>query len=285
MRKESGDGHATIELSQGHCYYRVAGPDTGNPLLLIHGATVPGWVFDRLTPLLNQAGYQTYAPDLYGHGKSARPRVEYRHELFVSQIEEFIDRVGIQSPLVMMGHSLGAAVAARLVIKSPDAIKQLILAAPLVDFTRTTPLINLLKAPLLGELLVPLVIKPMLKYRRSFRYCDIEDGRWVDYFYEQLAIPGFDRALLSMVRENALGDQQDVYKTLQQLPHPVQVLRGVKDQFMSVDQSHWLKSNLSRAAFHEVENSQHAFILTHPDQVSAPILRFLKSNSVQNDQY
>ena len=276
MRKEGGEGHATIELSQGHCYYRVAGPEQGCPLLLIHGATVPGWVFDRLTPLLNDAGFRTYAPDLYGHGKSARPEVRYNNDLFVGQMLEFMEQLVGQQPVSLIGHSLGSAIAARLTTKYPDRIERLVLAAPLVDFIASTPAIKLLKIPLLGELLVPLVIKPMLKYRRSFRFCDIEDGRWVDYFYEQLDIPGFDRALLSMVRSNTLGSQHAVYRQLQQLDHPVHLLRGSEDSFMTAEQLNWLQSVLSRASFHEVQGTPHAFILTHPVEVSAPILGFLE---------
>ncbi len=276
MRKEGGEGHTTIELSEGHCYYRVAGPEDGFPLLLIHGATVPGWVFDRLTPLLNDAGFRTFAPDLYGHGKSARPKVRYDSDLFVRQLQEFMDIVIGGQAVDVIGHSLGSAIAARLALQFPDRIERLVLAAPLVDFTAATPTINLLKIPLLGELLVPLVIKPMLKYRRSFRFCDIEDGRWVDYFFEQLSIPGFDQALLSMVRSNTLGNQHEVYRQLQQLPQPASVLRGSEDSFMTHDQFSWLQSTLSRASFHEVQGTPHAFLLTHPAEVSAPILGFLK---------
>ena len=103
-----------------------------------------------------------------------------------------MDRQVGQQPVALIGHSLGSAIAARFAAERPDRIERLVLAAPLVDFTASTPSIKLLKIPLLGELLVPLVLKPILKYRRfSFRFCDIEDGRWVDYFYEQLGIPGF----------------------------------------------------------------------------------------------
>ncbi len=276
MRNVGGEGHATIDLSDGHCYYRVAGPEQGYPLLLIHGATVPGWVFDRLTPLLNEAGFRTYAPDLYGHGKSARPDLRYDNGLFIGQMLEFIDRLIGQQPISVIGHSLGSVIAAQLATEAPDRIEKLVLAAPLIDFTATTPSINLLKIPLLGEVLVPLVLKPMLKYRRSFRFCDIEDGRWVDYFFEQLSIPGFDRALLSMVRNDTLGKQHAVYERLQQLHHPVRILRGTGDRIMSAEQLVWLQSALNRASYHEVKDTPHAFILTHPSEVFAPILGFLK---------
>ncbi len=275
LRREGGVGHDTVELSQGHCYYRAAGPEDGFPLLLIHGATVPGWIFDRLSPLLNDAGFRTYAPDLYGHGRSARPRTPYTHALFVQQMEEFLQAVGGDSKVAVFGHSLGAAVAARLAAKSPQCIERLVLAAPLVDFIANNPSVKLLKVPLLGEALMPTLIKPVLKYRRSFRYCDVEDGRWVDYFYEQLEIPGFDRAFLSMVREDTLGNQRDAYEHLQTLEHPVQVLRGRDDAIMTIEQLTWLQTAMPRASYHHVDDTPHAFILTHPEKLIAPILTCL----------
>lgn len=277
MRREQGEGHKTVTLSLGDCYYRVAGPEQGKPMLLIHGATVPGWEYDRLTPLLNEAGFRTYAPDLYGHGKSDRPRVPYDVELFVEQMEEFLRCVIGEHVVTVIGHSLGAAIAAKLGAQSPGRIENLVLAAPLVDFTATTPAIKLLKLPLLGEALIPMLVKPMLKHRRSFRYCDIEDGRWVDYFYEQLSIPGFGRALLSMVRRDTLGDQRSAYQQLQSLEHPVQVLRGTEDSIMTEDQLAWLQTAMPRATYHQVEDTPHAFIITHPERVAAPILSFLRS--------
>lgn len=66
---------------------------------MIHGATVAGWEFDRLAPLLNLAGIRTLIPDLYGHGLSARLRMRYEYNLFSRQITELLEALSIRQPV------------------------------------------------------------------------------------------------------------------------------------------------------------------------------------------
>lgn len=60
-------------LSDGRCHYRIDASSTGRPLLLIHGATMGCWQFDRVVPHLAAAGLRAIRLDLYGHGYSDRP--------------------------------------------------------------------------------------------------------------------------------------------------------------------------------------------------------------------
>ncbi|CAJ1970072.1 unnamed protein product [Cylindrotheca closterium] len=157
-----------LPLPHGDTYVRIdsiitASPDSTNTnastttFLLVHGATVPHWQFDRLVPILlahnnnnnnntNTAGVtnRIIRLDLYGHGKSARPR-HVRHDLslFVEQVWGVIQHYqlddssnnnhnnkydnnnsngqaaaaggggggsGADNKLIGLGHSLGAAV-------------------------------------------------------------------------------------------------------------------------------------------------------------------------------
>ena len=85
------DASDFLPLSDGLCHYRVDGPCDGPVVLLIHGATVPAWEFDRLAPFLTSAGYRAIRADLFGHGYSDRPRVKYGLDLFVRQLSELLD--------------------------------------------------------------------------------------------------------------------------------------------------------------------------------------------------
>ncbi|MGD8978245.1 MAG: alpha/beta fold hydrolase, partial [Gammaproteobacteria bacterium] len=172
-----------MTLSDGVCHYRIDGPDDGPVLLLIHGATVPAWEFDRIVPYLTAAGLRCVRPDLFGHGFSDRPPLAHEYELFVRQLSELLDRLELNGPVALLGHSLGAAVAARLLAAQPARFAAAVLAAPLVDFTVQNPMARLLNVPLLGELLMPAYVVPMLVRRRTRRYRAIEDGRFVGKFH------------------------------------------------------------------------------------------------------
>ena len=243
---------------------------------MIHGATVAHWEFDRLAPYLHEAGWRTLRPDLYGHGYSARPHTAFTQGLFVRQLLQLLDALAIREPLALIGHSLGAAVAARLAAAAPARVTRIVMGAPLVNYEESVPSARLLHWPVLGELLTHAYVVPMLKRRRASRYRPIEDGRFVGKFMRQLAVPGFPRALLSMFRHQTLGDQADGYAALRAFERPTLVLRGDADPICSAAQIERLREWLPDAAIEILDGAGHAFMLAEPERVAPRVLAFLQ---------
>ncbi len=277
------DAQAFIELRDGPCHYRLDGPPAGPCVLMVHGATIAHWEFDRLAPYLHAAGWRTLRPDLYGHGYSARPRTAYTHSLFVRQLMDLLDALAISSPLALVGHSLGGAVAARLVAAAPSRFTRIVMGAPLIDYEENVPSSRLLHCPVLGELLVHAYVIPMLKRRRARRYQPIEDGRFVGKFRRQLALPGFPRALLSMFRHHALGDQADAYEALRRCGLPMLVLRGEEDPVCTAAQIERLRDWLPDASVTSLPGTGHAMMLSDPARVAPLILSFLAPPRASSD--
>jgi pimeloyl-ACP methyl ester carboxylesterase len=77
------DSKLFLRLSDGRCHYSIEGPTDGKPLLLIHGATVPAWEFDRIVPYLTANGFRCLRPDLFGmatridRGRTTTTRCSY----------------------------------------------------------------------------------------------------------------------------------------------------------------------------------------------------------------
>jgi alpha-beta hydrolase superfamily lysophospholipase len=180
------NSHQFVELRHGRCHYRFAGPEDGPLLLLLHGATVPAWEFDRIVPFLTRAGFRTLQLDLFGHGYSARPRVPHDYDLFTEQVLNLLEALDVREPLHVLGHSLGAVIAGRLAASDPDRFGALILVAPMLDYLANDQSARWLKIPWLGEILVSSVVVPMLVWRRTRRYRPIEDGRFVQWFRVQV---------------------------------------------------------------------------------------------------
>ena len=277
---ELPDVHEFIDLPHGRCHFRTFGPDGGQPVLLLHGATVPGWEFDRIAPQLAAEGFRLVCPDLFGHGYSDRPRRAFDHALFVRQSADLLDALGIRSPVHLFGHSLGAAIATRLALKRPEKIAALVLGAPLLDFTGEHAATRILEPWPLGECLMPTYVIPMLIRRRERRYRGIEDGRFARMYRDQFLIPGFGRAFLSLLRSGGLGDQSDCYARLEQLEHPVLMMRGTEDPIFTEAQFAALQRLLPRAEVAEVGEAGHPMILTHPGRVAPHVTDFLsKANN------
>lgn len=259
------------ELPDGVCHYRTDG-EGDNVILLIHGATVPAWEFDRIVPLITAAGFRTLRADLYGHGYSDRPKTIYDVGLFSRQFTGLMDLLGIGGNVRVLGHSLGAVVASAMAAGSPGRFSSLALAAPLVDFIANLPIASLLRVPLVGEMMMSAYVVPMLVRRRTRRYRAIGDGRFVGKFKNQLIIPGFGSALLRLFRDGSLGDQRRHYHALAREHLPVLVIRGSLDKVAKAAQFRELKGLIPRARFHEFPNASHAFLLTAPEIVAPVVL-------------
>ena len=102
-------------------FYAMAG--SGQPLVYIHGNTGSSQWFSRV---MEMPGYQTFALDLPNFGRSSPLPGEADLHVYADYVKKFIDALGLESPIVV-GHSLGGAVAQSLVLRYPGTARALIL--------------------------------------------------------------------------------------------------------------------------------------------------------------
>lgn len=106
-----------------HCATSGAGPT----LLLLHGVTRCGGDWESLLPALN-GEWRVIALDQRGHGRSARADT-YLVTDCVADAVRFV-REEIAGPLVILGHSLGAMVAAAVAAELPQVVRGVVLEDP-----------------------------------------------------------------------------------------------------------------------------------------------------------
>jgi pimeloyl-ACP methyl ester carboxylesterase len=112
-----------IEL-HGHpvTYHRVG---EGPAVVLIHGITSSSRTWRAVMPALAER-YTVIAPDLLGHGRSAKPRGDYSLGAYASGIRDLL--VALEIPrATIVGHSLGGGVAMQFAYQFPDRIERLVL--------------------------------------------------------------------------------------------------------------------------------------------------------------
>jgi 3-oxoadipate enol-lactonase len=108
--------------------YRTAGSESATPVVLIHGYTGNhrNWALN-FKPLL-AAGCRTLSPDNPGHGASAAPEAFEPYEL--GEVAETLHQLAVGldfEPAVIIGHSMGGAIAEEYAIRHPDAVSALVL--------------------------------------------------------------------------------------------------------------------------------------------------------------
>lgn len=91
--------------------YDRAGDPHGHPLVLLHGLSANSTSWAPVIARTERA-WRVYALDLRGHGRSARTPGRYRLDDYLDDADRVLQMIG--EPAVVVGHSLGAIVAAAL---------------------------------------------------------------------------------------------------------------------------------------------------------------------------
>jgi pimeloyl-ACP methyl ester carboxylesterase len=104
--------------------YRMAGE--GPVVLLIHGMAGSSQTW---APVMQQlaADHTVIAPDLLGHGASAKPRGDYSLGAQASGVRDLLGVLGIERA-TLVGQSLGGGIAMQLAYQHPEVCERLVLA-------------------------------------------------------------------------------------------------------------------------------------------------------------
>jgi pimeloyl-ACP methyl ester carboxylesterase len=105
--------------------YRMMGE--GPPIVLIHGITSSSESWGEVGTKLAER-HTVLAPDLIGHGQSAKPRGDYSMGAFASGVRDLMVALGIR-PATIVGHSLGGGVAMQFAYQFPERTERLALVS------------------------------------------------------------------------------------------------------------------------------------------------------------
>jgi alpha-beta hydrolase superfamily lysophospholipase len=113
-------------------------------VVIAHGLFEHSGRYLHVAGRLVNKGYQVWALDHYGHGRSAGPRGALRHD------DQYLDDLGLiiaqatqadgQKP-ALLGHSMGGAIAARYAVRHPQALAGLVLSAPALGVHASPPVV------------------------------------------------------------------------------------------------------------------------------------------------
>jgi pimeloyl-ACP methyl ester carboxylesterase len=125
-----------VEVDGARVHYVETGE--GRPIVLIHG--LGGSLHHMRRPLMEAfgEGYRLIAMDRPGSGYSTRPRGGATVKEQALFVRRFIETLGLERPL-LVGHSLGGAIALRTALDHPDLVAGLALVAPLTHHLNDIP--------------------------------------------------------------------------------------------------------------------------------------------------
>ena len=106
--------------------YAEAGADSGGPVvLLVHGIASRASQWEQVLSLLGETCH-VLAPDLLGHGLSAKPRGDYSLGAHACGIRDLLAALG-HDRVSLVGHSLGGGIAMQFAYQFPERVERLAL--------------------------------------------------------------------------------------------------------------------------------------------------------------
>lgn len=271
-----------------HCY--DSGPHESSPIVLIHGLGDEADTWRHIFPALAR-WRRVIALDLPGFGRSEKPRRAYTPAFFARTVAGLLDALGIGQAL-LVGHSMGAAIAQRLALAQPRRAEQLVLIGgglP-IESRRPPAQLWLFLMPGLGE-----TFYTSLRRSQAQAYATLQP-----YYHDLQAMPPADqellrdrvwarvwsagqrRAFLSALRWLAIDQAARGEMFRARLPHmrtPTTLIWGAADRIVPPAAGAAMAALLPHAQLRIVEASGHLPHQERPEQVIALLQECLTNRS------
>jgi epoxide hydrolase 4 len=123
----TGAAAQAVETNGVRLHVRVAGPEDGPLLLLLHGFPEGALGWRQQVPYLAAKGYRVWAPDLRGYGASDKPEriAAYGLDVLAADAVGLIEAAG-RRRAVVVGHDWGGVLAWHLARRVPERVSKLI---------------------------------------------------------------------------------------------------------------------------------------------------------------
>jgi pimeloyl-ACP methyl ester carboxylesterase len=96
-------------------------------IIMIHGSWSGGWMWDRVVPLLTEAGHTAEAPTLLGANPGSSDFPSQPISAWADQVAERVQAA--QGPVVLVGQSRGGIVISEVAERVPDRVGYLVYVA------------------------------------------------------------------------------------------------------------------------------------------------------------
>ena len=216
-----------VQLSNGFTYYKLDNKETNAiPVVLVHGFSVPSYIWDPTFELLSDKGYFVISLDLYGRGFSENVDEIYTDELFANQVIELLQKLNIDSAK-FLGLSNGGRVISKIADINPSIVEELIYVA-----SSGFKYVEELNDKSVSEIEVSNFIKnnyPTISEGQllDFKYPEKHSG-WDIKYEELLKYKGFAKALISTRKNHYTMDS--IHIKIQNSDIPVSTIWGDSDQ-------------------------------------------------------
>ena len=177
-----------VKLTDGYTYYEYENKNADTLLVLVHGFSVPSYIWDSTYSAAIKRGYGALRYDTYGRGFSDNPDVAYDVSLYSNQLKELLEALHINKPINLLGLSDGGRTISAFAFQYPGQIKNLIYVDP-AGFETITD----------SEHNPAMVSAEEIETFKKERYATMARGQMED-FYDSVPFKGWDSRYQEFMR-------------------------------------------------------------------------------------
>lgn len=237
---------------------------SGKPILFIHGwnCSILFWKYN-IDEFARH--YTVYAIDLPGFGKSPASMREYSISEYTRLVLSFIKKMKIKNP-VIIGHSMGGAIALELISRYYGKIKSLVLVDTLAK--KVPSILRFLLIPYVGRLVHSLTLKNYHYLRYTDRVLFYNTKTYDDSVITEVMKTSQEASLRSLQSYA----KTDFRKILNRIDIPVFVVVGKKTIISMRGASKTLAKSIKNSKLIVVSKAKHAPMLENPEEFNTMIL-------------
>ena len=230
------------------------------PIILIHGAGGTHLYFPPELRRLN--GFKIVAPDLPGHGKTEGIGRQSIND-YVQSIQKFMEEINLANA-VIIGHSMGAAIALQLAIDAPEKVLGLVI---LGGGSRLSVAPSILEKTA-NEATFPLAIEKIIKW--SF-------GPDTPPRLKELAAQHMNETRPAVLHGDFIAcNAFDISERLNEIKKPTLILCGTEDKMTPPQHSKTLHEKMPNSELKLIEGAGHMLMLEKAREVAEEIERFVE---------
>ncbi|HVU72455.1 MAG TPA: alpha/beta fold hydrolase [Mycobacteriales bacterium] len=275
-------------MVHGHqrAYVHLPHRDPAAPtLLLLHGIGDDLTSWDRVLRDLAR-DFSIIAPDLLGHGRSAKPRADYSIGGYANGMRDLLSVLDVDR-VTVVGHSFGGGVAMQMGYQYPERTERIVLVAPGGLGREVTPLLRALTLPGAGAVLASAELPPvrwavhaLLPVLRRLPIAAAHDADEMVKFYDALADKAGRSALMHVAR-GVMDWRGQVITMLDRcyltVRMPVMVVWGDRDPVIPVSHAEAAARAMPGARVERMEGSGHFPHRDAPEEFCAALRSFVAS--------
>ena len=244
----------TVNTARGEIWFADHRREAPAPTaLLIHGAGSSHLSFPR--EMRRHPGFNAILPDLPGHGRSPGPgRAEIRG--YALDMAALLDALAVSSA-VLIGHSMGGAIALWLAVHQPQRVSALVLAG------------SGARLPVNPALIASIVDDPPATIKRMLRWMWAKNAPAEEIAQSAEIMLATDPTVLQ--RDFIACDNFDIRHELSAIRAPTLVMAGEQDKMTPPKLSEELARSISGAESVVVPAAGHMLLLEQPAESAAAI--------------